>query len=153
MRVLSSSIGVLSLAAIAIAISCTSKKNRPSAESAAGTVASMPGAACSAMMDAARTQTYRMTGMTGSQMAAIMPMHRQAVTNVLAQMTSHMQQMGVSPSPAFSALADSIRADLDQMSAMSPAALVRAMPAHDARLSRLEQSHMASCAQHMGTSP
>ena len=106
-----------------------------------------------ATMDSVRGQTYSMAGMTGAQMARMMPMHRQAVTSMLARMTSHMQTMQMSPSPAFSATADSVRADLVQMSTMSPSALERAMPAHEARVSRLVQLHMSGCAQHMGAAP
>ena len=105
--------------------------------------------ACMAAMDSLRAQIRSMTLMTDAQVSAALQSHRQLVTAMLVNMSSHMERMGIAPSPAFTITADSVRGDLDRFDTMSADEVRRAMPAHEARLSRLLQWETAACRKHM----
>ena len=148
------------IVAISVGQGCSSKE-KPAPESAAGAVAMAPGAnprasagpaasmACVSTMDSLHTQTWSSMRLTDAQLSVMLPTHRRQVTAMLTNMNSHMHSMGIAASPAFAATADSVRADLDRFDTMSPGDVRRAMPAHEARLSRLMQLYMTSCRQHM----
>lgn len=99
----------------------------------------MSAANCSAMMDSLRLYARALRNATGTQIAALLSTHRAAVTSMIV----HMQSMNVSASPAWTATADSVRADLDRFNRMSPAELEQAMPSHQARVWRLMRMHMS----------
>ena len=82
-----------------------------------------------------------MQTMTSDQLAAILPMHRQMVANMLAQMTADMRSMNMPADAAWTATIDSVRQDLIHLPEMTKAELKQAMPAHAARVSRLVQMH------------
>ena len=114
--------------------------NRPSSTSATGAM-QMPGMMSAATMDSMETHMRMLDGMSGEQMKAMLPAHRQMVANMLSQMNQEMRSMNMSGDPQWTATADSIRQDLIHMAEMSPQELNRAMPAHHARITRLMEMH------------
>ena len=114
--------------------------NRPSSTSTAGAM-QMPGMMSAATMDSMETHMRMMDGMTGEQMKAMLPAHRQMLANMLSQMNQEMRSMNMSGDPQWTATADSIRQDLIHMPERSPQELKRAMPAHHARITRLMKMH------------
>jgi hypothetical protein len=101
----------------------------------------MPGMMSAATMDSMETHMRMLDGMSGEQMKAMLPAHRQMVANMLSQMNQEMRSMNMSGDPQWTATADSIRQDLIHMAEMSPQELNRAMPAHHARITRLMEMH------------
>lgn len=74
-------------------------------------------------------------------MEAMLPAHRQMVANMLSQMTQQMRSMHMAPGAPWTALTDSIRADLLHMPEMSAGELKAMMSAHEARVMRLMAMH------------
>ena len=104
-------------------------------------MAGMPGMMNAAMMDSMQAQMKTMAAMSPDQIASMLPMHRQMVANMLSQMSSDMRSMNMSADPAWTALSDSVRQDLVRLPEMTKAQLQKAMPAHEARVTRLMQMH------------
>lgn len=158
--------GLGALVIVSMGLACSSKE-KPAADSAAGVIAAAPQTtppsppvasagpggnapmACMATMDSLRTQMRSASHMTDAELSLALPAHRRMVTTMLTHMSTHLQSMGASASAAYVTTADSVRADLDRFDTMSPAEVRRAMPAHDARISRLMQLHMTARGQHM----
>jgi aryl-alcohol dehydrogenase-like predicted oxidoreductase len=82
-----------------------------------------------------------MMSMNAGRMKAMLPMHRQMVANMLAQMNQQMQSMNMPADTKWTALADSVRQDLVRMPEMSDQELEGFMPAHRARVMRLMAMH------------
>jgi hypothetical protein len=133
---------------------CTSKDAPPSRESAAradssATAGSMSGMAGmqgkmgAATMDSMAASMHVMASMNADQLSAMLPVHRQMVANMLSQMTSDMRSMNMPADAAWTATTDSVRQDLIHLPEMGKAELKQAMPAHQARVSRLMQMHKA----------
>lgn len=144
---------VASLAALIVA-ACTSKQPPASQDSTAAKaavdttkpgamagMAGMQGMMSAAMADSMQAEMKKMAAMTPDQMAAMLPMHRQMVGNMLAQMSSDMRSMNMPADAAWTALTDSVRQDLIRLPDMSKTELKQAIPAHHARVTRLMQMH------------
>ena len=106
--------------------------------------ANMPG--MEAMMtsrttDSMRAQMHMMDTMSGNQLKAMVPMHRQMVANMLSSFDDAMQRMNMTADSNWTALRDSIRQDLIHMPDLSAPQLKAAMPNHEGRLMRLMKMH------------
>ena len=93
------------------------------------------------MMQGMRTHMERMAALPGDSLAAVLPMHRQMVANMLSQMNREMSSMNMPADTAWSAVVDSLRSDLTRMPAMGAAELAALMPAHHERMQRLMSMH------------
>lgn len=133
-------------------VACTRTSDRPVDSAAPGASAmtdtgmsahsmSSQAAGSGAMMEQMRGQMQAMRAMNGDAMQAQMPMHRQMVESMMAQMTRDMTGMKVAADPRWSALMDSVRQDLARMPGMNGAALEKMMPAHDGRVTRMMEMH------------
>ena len=94
-----------------------------------------------AMLDSMQAHMRRAGHMTADQMAAMVPMHRQMVGDMLSQMTSESRAMNLPPNAAWNALADSVRQDLVRLPEMNKNEVKQAMPADCARVTRLIRMH------------
>ena len=90
-----------------------------------------------------QTQMDAMMKASPEQMKAMMPMHRQAAANMLAQMNAQMRSMNMPANAAWTATVDSVRQDLVRLPEQSAPQLKDALPAHHARMMRLMQMHGA----------
>ena len=106
-------------------------------------MARMHGMTSAAMLDSMQAHMRRAEHMTADQMAAMIPMHRQMVGDMLSQMTSESRAMNLRPNAAWNALADSVRQDLVRLPEMNKNELKQAMPADCARVTRLIRMHQA----------
>ena len=144
---------VASLAAVIVA-ACTSKQPPASQDSTAAKatadtakpgamagMAGMQGMMSPAMADSMQAEMKKMAAMSPDQMAAMLPMHRQMVGNMLSQMSSDMRAMNMPADAAWTALTDSVRQDLIRMPDMSKTELKQTVTAHHARVTRLMQMH------------
>jgi len=93
------------------------------------------------MMAKMQTHMRVMQGAGADSMKAMLPMHRQMVANMLAQMTGEMRDMHVPADARWTATVDSLRQDLVHMPEMSGAELKAMMPAHMGRVTRLVEMH------------
>ena len=84
-----------------------------------------------------------MQGADGERMKALLPEHRQMAANMIAGFNQEMKGMNMATDAAWSATVDSLRQDLVRMPEMSADELKAFMPAHEARLNRLMESHRA----------
>ena len=146
---------ILFIASIAgpILAACTSKQASPSQDSSGAKVADtskaggmagtagMQGMMSPAMADSMQAEMRAMAAMTPDQMAAMLPIHRQMVGNMLAQMSSDMRSMNMPADAAWTALTDSVRQDLIRLPDMSKTELKQTLTAHLARVTRLMQMH------------
>ena len=82
-----------------------------------------------------------MQAMHADTVMKMMPVHRQMLGNMMAQMDREMQGMSKPADPAWTALADSLRDDQVRMPAMTAAEMAASMPAHHARVTRLMEMH------------
>ncbi len=104
--------------------------------SAMSSRSSMPG------MSAAMTaHMAAMKGADNAMMKSMLPDHKKMVDGMLSQMTEQMRSMKMTRTPAWSALSDSLRTDLKQMSGMSATGLAAMMPAHEMRITHLAAIH------------
>ncbi|MCC7054774.1 MAG: hypothetical protein IT355_15990 [Gemmatimonadaceae bacterium] len=88
-----------------------------------------------------RTHVMAITGATGEAMTVMLPKHRQLVANMIARMNGEMRDMQMASDAAWSATVDSLRADLIRLPEMSGPELKAMMPAHLARVTRLNVMH------------
>jgi hypothetical protein len=100
-------------------------------------MAGAPGMMGTAMMDSMQAHARMMSKMSPDQMPAMVPAHRQMVTNMLDQMTRDMHDANVKPSAAWTATADSVRQGLGRLPEMTKSQLKDFMPAQCAQVSRL----------------
>jgi hypothetical protein len=82
-----------------------------------------------------------MKGADNAAMKSMLPDHKKMVDGMMSQMNEQMRSMKMTRTPAWSALSDSIRADLKQMSGMSASGLAAMMPAHEMRITHLAAIH------------
>lgn len=94
-----------------------------------------------AMADSMHAHMQHMETMTGDQMKAMLPEHRQMAANMLSRMTSEMRSMNMSGDAAWNATADSLRQDLARMPDMSAQQLKSMMAGHHGRIMRLLGMH------------
>ena len=90
-----------------------------------------------------QTQMDAMMKASPDQMKAMLPMHRQAAANMLAQMNAQMRSMNMPADVRWTATVDSVRQDLVRLPEQSSQQLKDALPAHHARMMRLMQMHGA----------
>jgi hypothetical protein len=82
-----------------------------------------------------------MQGAGADSMRAMLPMHRQMVANMIAQMNREMRDMNMTMDAQWNATVDSLRDDLRRMPEMSAQELRAFMPAHRDRVMRLMEMH------------
>lgn len=95
------------------------------------------------MMGEMSAHMQMMRGAGADSMRAMLPLHRQRVANMLAQMNREMRDMGMAADAQWSATVDSLRSDLTRMPEMSGEELRSMMPAHHDRVMRLIEMHRA----------
>ena len=106
--------------------------------------ANMPGMQTTMMSrtaDSMRAQMRMMDMMSGTQLKAMVPIHRQMTATMLASFDDAMQRMNMTADSTWLALRDSIRQDLIHMPELSAGQLKTTMPNHEARLMRLMKMH------------
>lgn len=137
-----------------IAVACQSKGNdADSAKGAATTtskdsasaMAGMPGmsgtGASAGMMDSIETHLRTMTAARPEQLKAMVPMHRQMVANMIAQMNQEMRTMNMPANAGWTATIDSVRQDLIHLPDMSSPDIAASLPARHSRITRLLAMH------------
>ncbi len=82
-----------------------------------------------------------MRGAAPDSLRRALPAHRQMVANMVAQMNREMSDMNMAADAAWTALVDSVRADLTGMPELSAEELARTMPDHRCRVDRLMTAH------------
>src|SRR5438270_4137161 len=95
-----------------------------------GTMSGMAAMMSGAMMDSMGTHMRMMDTMSAPTLQAMLPMHRQMMGNMLAQMNSDMRGMKMTPQARWTALMDSVRQDLVRMPDMKAQQLKPFMAAH-----------------------
>jgi hypothetical protein len=95
----------------------------------------------SAMMAGMRAHMDSVAGMAPGQMSDMLPGHERMMSQMMDQMGSEMRQMNMSPSAAWTALTDSVKADLADLPNLSGQQLATRMKAHAARVRRLIDMH------------
>lgn len=119
----------------------------PAAQDTAGTMSGMGGMeGMSGMTEQMQAHMRMMDGASGDSIAAMLPMHRQMVANMISTMNREMQGMDMSGDAAWTATIDSLRQDLTRMPEMSAPELGQFMPDHRARVMRLMESHRSMMA-------
>jgi hypothetical protein len=93
------------------------------------------------MMAAMDTTLRRADGASADSLALLLPAHRRAVANLIAEMNTEMRGMNMTGDAAWTAVIDSLRQDLVALPEMGRAELARAMPPHRSRISRLMEMH------------
>jgi hypothetical protein len=90
------------------------------------------------VMDA---QMGTMLNATADSMKAMLPMYRQMLANMIAQIDREMRDMNMTGDAAWNATLDSLRQDLRVMPDLSAQALRDLMPAHSLRVRRFIDTH------------
>ena len=115
----------------------------PAGEGAAPGMQGMSGMQGGGMAEEMQAHMRSMQGVDGDSLKAMLPMHRQMAANMIAQMNREMRDMNMAADAGWTATVDSLRQDLVRMPEMAGAELQSFMPAHQARLERLVQTHRA----------
>lgn len=119
------------------------------ADSQMGGMAGMPGMAAEGgspverLMQAVDSSLQRTADASPESLAAMLPAHRSALANLIAEMNAEMRAMSMTGDAAWNATVDSLRRDLVALAEMPPTELAGAMPAHGARAQRLMEMHRA----------
>ena len=95
----------------------------------------------STMMAGMSVQTDSMMRMTPEQMSQVMPRHERMMSQMMDQMGAEMRQMNMSASREWTALSDSVKADLADLPGLSGQQLSARMTAHADRVRRLIAMH------------
>ncbi len=111
------------------------------AMSGMGGMQGMQGMGNGGMMDQMQSHMRMMDGAGADSIASMLPTHRQMVANMIAQFNKEMRDMNMSTNTEWNATVDSLRADLTQMPDMRATELQQFMSAHNARVTRLMESH------------
>jgi len=142
-------------AALVLAISALAacEKEQPAPETAApvqaedhmGGMQGMPGmqGAQSEMVTRMNGHMQAMQGVGADSLRSMLPMHRQMVANMIAQMNREMRDMNMTGDAQWNATLDSLRTDLVNMPEMNDQELQSVMPAHRDRVMNLMQMHEA----------
>lgn len=101
----------------------------------------MQGRGTNAMTEQVQADLRRMDGAGANDIQALVPAHRQTVTNMIAQFRQDMRGRSSSDNANFTATIDSVERDLQRMQGMSAQELQRLMPDHSARVRRLMDTH------------
>jgi hypothetical protein len=94
-----------------------------------------------AMMPGMRAHMDSMVGMSSQQMQAMMATHQGMMSRMMDGMGADMRGMQMSGSPAWTALADSVKRDLAELPGLEGKALTARMRAHAERARRLMAMH------------
>jgi len=95
------------------------------------------------MMPMMRAHMDSMMRMSPEQMSSMMAGHERMMSQMMDRMGADMRGMNMGGDTAWNALADSVRADLAELPALSGRELERRMQAHASRVNRLLDSHDA----------
>ena len=93
------------------------------------------------MMLMMRAHTDSMAKMSPEQMTRVMARHERMMSQMMDRMGGEMRQMQMAETPEWSALADSVRQDLAELTSLSGNALSSRMQAHAERVRRLIAMH------------
>lgn len=107
-------------------------------------MAGMPGmgqAMSGPMMTDMEAHLRAMRAATPDSLRRALRTHRQLVANLVAQMNREMGDMHMVPDASWTALVDSVRADLTRMPELGAEELSRSMPGHHGRVARLIAAH------------
>ena len=107
-------------------------------------MAGMPGmepAMSGRMMTDMEAHLRAMRAATPDSLRRAVPTHRQLVANLVAQMNREMGDMNMAPDAPWTALVDSVRADLTRMPELDAGELARSAPDHHGRVERLVAAH------------
>ena len=80
---------------------------------------------------------------TAAELKTMLPLHRQTVANMIAQVDREMRDMNMPADAAWNAVLDSLRQDLRVMPELGTQALHEMMPEHTRRVRRVIQMHRA----------
>ena len=133
----------LSIALFAVALAGCAGPDEAPVNDMPSTTTEGGGATSGTMMDEMTAHVGRMGGIAADSMAAMLPVHRQRVGNMLAQMSADMRSMNTPGDASWNALIDSVRADVVRMPELSGVELQASMPDHLGRVTRLLESHGA----------
>lgn len=109
-----------------------------------GSMAGMPGMGqmmSGRMMADMEAHMRAMRGAGTDSLRRALPTHRQMAANMIAQMNREMDDMNMAADVAWTALVDSVRADLTRLPELSAGELTRTMPDHHGRVERLMRAH------------
>lgn len=139
------------LASIILLAACGQREDAPEIPAEAevessGGMENMPGMAGmegvqGGMMEDMSTHMQMMHGASGDSIEAVLPMHRQVVANMIAQMNREMREMNMTTDAEWNATVEALRGDLTQMPEMSGSELQAIFPAHHDRVMRLMEMH------------
>lgn len=101
------------------------------------------------MMEQMTGHMQAMEGAGTDSMRAMLPMHRQMVANMIAQMNTEMRDMNMTTDAQWNATVDSLRVDLTRMPDMGQSELESFMTDHHGRVRRLMDMHRTMM-DHMG---
>ncbi|MGH7510497.1 MAG: hypothetical protein ACREMZ_13650 [Gemmatimonadales bacterium] len=138
----------LMFVALLASAACNKPKEEPAADSYggmtmdSGAMRGMSGMGKSGMMPMMQAHTDSMTRMSRDQMSAMMPTHERMMSQMMDQMGGEMRQMKMAETPAWAALADSVRQDLAELPSLKGQALSSRMEAHAGRVQRLIAAHV-----------
>jgi hypothetical protein len=93
------------------------------------------------MMPGQKAHVDSMARMSPDRMQTMMSRHETMMSQMLDQMGGDMRQMKMAETPAWSALADSVRQDLAALPTLKAQALSARMRAHASRVQRLMGMH------------
>jgi hypothetical protein len=93
------------------------------------------------MMPQMRAHVDSMAGMSPQQMQAMMGNHQAMMSQMMDRMGADMRGMNMSSSPEWTALTDSVKQDLAELSALKGQQLSARMRAHADRVRRLIDTH------------
>jgi hypothetical protein len=99
------------------------------------------GLASTQLMTVMDAQIGTMRNATPDSMKAMLPMYRQMLANMIAQIDREMRDMNMTGDAAWNATLDSLRQDLRVMPDLSAQALRDLMPAHSLRVRRVIDTH------------
>lgn len=136
------------LAAVLVVAACAKGADRADTSAATSDTGGMAGMSMPGMMNQSNvdSMTAHMRSLdtaSAASLQAMLPMHRQMVANMLSQMNSDMRSMNMTADAKWTALVDSVRQDLVRLPEMTAQQLKQNLTAHQGRVTRLLQSHMA----------
>ena len=130
-----------------LVVSCRSQQETPADTTSTMMDSTMKGMAGMHGDSAMRGMMMRMQGHMGmmdtasaATIQAMHPMHRQMMDSALTSMSDEMRRRNMS-TPEWTALADSLRQDLDRMTGMSASEIPAFMRGHRDRMMRFMQMH------------
>jgi hypothetical protein len=138
----------VSLAVLVLAVSACRRdgESETSRDTGMAGMEGMRGGTSSQMMADVDAHLEAMRTAMGDSMKAMLPMHRQMVANMIAQLDREMRDMNMTGDAAWAATLDSLRQDLRIMPELSAPALRDLMPAHSGRVRRVIDMHRSMMA-------